>query len=178
MKLLFNIIKKIFFFTLTGSFVKMCSDAKTYSKAYNDVSEILYSDDFIKLLYEYLGIDFKRDWIGRLYGVMNPMYNPLTKKMDLTKTIIELDGNNTNNNEHVKIFLLKQLSIAGDLFHMHGLYDYISMDIKHVGPISQDNWLVVFDLVAREQFAYSAKRVLRRVVFYGILALLLFMFIL
>ena len=40
------------------------------------------------------------------------------------------------------------------------MYDYISIDFEHVGPVEMDNYLVVFDIASRQLFTQSLKSVL------------------
>ena len=59
---------------------------------------------------------------------------------------------------------------VGTLFKLKNLYSYITMDIEHVGPLDQDNYLVIFDIASRQIFVESLKRVIKHTLFYGIIA--------
>ena len=59
---------------------------------------------------------------------------------------------------------------VGTLFKLKNLYSYITMDIEHVGPLDQDNYLVIFDIASRQIFVESLKRVIKHALFYGIIA--------
>ena len=133
------------------------------------IKNILYGDEFKKLLKEYINIDIRKDWIGRLYGVINPNIDK-DGKLDVNNTIIEIDGYNTNSNVYVKNWLYKQMYTVGTLFKLKNLYSYITMDIEHVGPLDQDNYLVIFDIATRQIFVESLKRVIKHTLFYGIIA--------
>ena len=50
--------------------------------------------------------------------------------------------------------------------------------IKHIGPITADNYLIVFDMISRKLFAKSIKNMLIHLSIYTIIALILFMTIL
>ena len=41
-----------------------------YARDYNYVADTFYSDQFSYVLKRYLNVDFKKDWIGRLYAVI------------------------------------------------------------------------------------------------------------
>ena len=81
---------------LIGRICKTIGSLRDYLKDYEYVSDSFYSDAFKTVIKEYLNVDIKKDWIGRLYGIANPNMND-NGKFDITRTIIELDGDNTNN---------------------------------------------------------------------------------
>ena len=160
-----SLIKK----SLIYKVIDMFESLYYYVKHYNTIKDILYGDEFKKLLKEYINIDLRKDWIGRLYGVINPNIDK-DGKLDVNNTIIEIDGYNTNSNVYVKNWLYKQMYTVGTLFKLKNLYSYITMDIEHVGPLDQDNYLVIFDIASRQIFVESFKRVIKHALFYGIIA--------
>ena len=160
-----SLIKK----SLIYKVIDMFESLYYYVKHYNTIKDILYGDELKKLLKEYINIDIRKDWIGRLYGVINPNIDK-DGKLDVNNTIIEIDGYNTNSNIYVKNWLYKQMYTVGTLFKLKNLYSYITMDIEHVGPLDQDNYLVIFDIASRQIFVESLKRVIKHTLFYGIIA--------
>ena len=160
-----SLIKK----SLIYKVIDMFESLYYYIKHYSTIKDILYGDEFKKLLKEYINIDIRKDWIGRLYGVINPNIDK-DGKLDVNNTIIEIDGYNTNSNVYVKNWLYKQMYTVGTLFKLKNLYSYITMDIEHVGPLDQDNYLVIFDIASRQIFVESFKRVIKHALFYGIIA--------
>ena len=150
-------IFKIFYSkTLLGKFTSYISNSIQYYKDKKLISDTFYSPAFKKVIDNYLKTDLKKDWIGRLYGVVNP--NIKDGRYDFNNVIIEIDGDNTNNNEYVKQWVYKQMNLIGALFKIEKLYDYINIDFNHVGPENLDNYLVVFDIVSRKEKHESGKR--------------------
>lgn len=154
-------------------FVRSCWN---YITDMSYISETLYSKEFNTVLKRYLHTDFNRDWIGRLYGVVNPSID-IDGKLDISGTIIEIDGASTNNIEYLKNWIFTQMQLISNLFKVSKLYDYIGVDIKHVGPINADNYLVVFDVVSRRETSYWMKRVLLQFIIYVVIALTIFLVI-
>lgn len=154
--------------TLTYKLYNYISSYIEYRKAKNLVSETIYGKPFAIVLKKYLHMDVRKDWLGRLYGVINPNINR-DGQFDISNTIIELDDDNTNSNEYVKSWIFKQLELIKTLFHIEKLYDYLSIDIKHVGPINLDNYLVVFDIFTRKLYARAAKSFWIQLFVYGII---------
>lgn len=164
------ILKKIGSNTLTWRLVMLVQSIYRYITDMSYISDTLYSKEFLTVLKQYLRISIKKDWIGRLYGVINP-YIDIDGKIDFNNTIIEIDGDNTNSNEYVKNWVYKQFNLIDNLFKINKLYDYINVDIKHVGPLNADNYLIIIDVVSRKEMAYVLKRVLKQTILYIIIAL-------
>ena len=164
------ILKKIGSNTLTWRLVMLVQSIYRYITDMSYISDTLYSKEFLAVLKQYLRISIKKDWIGRLYGVINP-YIDIDGKIDFNNTIIEIDGDNTNSNEYVKNWVYRQFNLIDNLFKINKLYDYINVDIKHVGPLNADNYLIVIDVVSRKEMTYALKRVLKQTILYMIIAL-------
>lgn len=164
------ILKKIGSNTLTWRLVMLVQSIYRYITDMSYISDTLYSKEFLTVLKQYLRISVKKDWIGRLYGVINP-YIDIDGKIDFNNTIIEIDGDNTNSNEYVKNWVYRQFNLIDNLFKINKLYDYINVEIKHVGPLNADNYLIVIDIVSRKEMAYVLKRVLKQTILYMIIAL-------
>ena len=164
------ILKKIGSNTLTWRLVMLVQSIYRYITDMSYISDTLYSKEFLTVLKQYLRISIKKDWIGRLYGVINP-YIDIDGKIDFNNTIIEIDGDNTNSNEYVKNWVYRQFNLIDNLFKINKLYDYINVDIKHVGPLNADNYLIVIDVVSRKEMTYMLKRVLKQTILYMIITL-------
>ena len=164
------ILKKIGSNTLTWRLVILVQSIYRYITDMSYISDTLYSKEFLTVLKQYLRISIKKDWIGRLYGVINP-YIDIDGKIDFNNTIIEIDGDNTNSNEYVKNWVYRQFNLIDNLFKINKLYDYINVDIKHVGPLNADNYLIIIDVVSRKEMTYMMKRVLKQTILYMIIAL-------
>lgn len=162
--------------TLTWKLVYMIKSAISYIKDYNIVGKILYSDDFKMILKKYLNVDVKEDWIGRLYGIVNPLID-FDGNFNVDNAVIEIDGDNTNNNDQVQYWVFKQLRMIGELFKLKNIYGYISMDLEHVGPAIGDNYLLVFDIASRKNFAHSIRNFLLQLSIYIIVVLVAFLVI-
>ncbi len=168
--------KNLFYKTLIGRIYKTIKSIYDYIKDYEYISDTLYSDAFKIVLKEYLNVDIKKDWIGRLYGVINPNINE-EGRFDITKTIIEFDDENTNNNEYIKHWTYKQLNIIGQVFSIENLYHFINLEFKHVGPKNADNYLLIFDIVSRKEFAKNLKATLLHAFIYIVIAIILILFL-
>lgn len=141
-----------------------------YIKDYNYVSETIYSEAFFTILRRYLNTDFSKDWIGRIYGVINPHID-IDGKFNFNNTIIEIDGDNTNSKLYVENWVYRQMNLVKSVFNLEhsGLFDYIGVTVNHVGPASHDNFLVVFDLVSRKEMTRYLKNSFYHMLIYAVI---------
>ena len=149
--------KNIFSHTLIYKAYNCFASFIQYIKDYNIVAESLYSEAFNKVLLRYLNKPFKKDWIGRLYAVINPNID-INGKFNVNNTIIELDDERTNNQAYVENWIYKQLDLVANVFKIQNMYSYISLGIEHVGPKEHDNYLVVFDITSRIDWMKALKK--------------------
>lgn len=140
-----------------------------YNKSKKYVGETFYSDAFTLVIQKYLKVNLRKDWLGRLYGVINP--NIINGKFDISTMVFEVDGDNTNTNTHVKQWVYKQMQLIATLFKIEKLYDYISLEFKHVGPEEMDNYLIIFDMTSRQQFAKDARNFIYNLAIWGTISI-------
>jgi hypothetical protein len=171
-----KIIRKLFGWTLTYKTLAFIEGIYTYIKDHYYISDTLYSEEFKTVIKRYLYIELDKDWIGRLYGVINPNID-IHGKYNFNNTILEIDGENTNNNEHVKHWVYKQMDLISQLFRIEKLYDYISIDFMHVGPDYADNYLIVIDVISRKYMAQTFKSWIKMLAIYGVIATIVLLFI-
>lgn len=160
--------KKLFSYTLTYKFFNMIASFVTYIKEYNIVSESFYSPEFSTLLRRYLNKEFRKDWLGRLYAVVNPNID-ISGKFNFNNTIIEIDDERTNNDRFVENWLYRQMGLIADVFKIQNMYAYISVGIDHVGPKNADNFLIVFDLTSRIDMSDAFKKFIKHLIFYSVI---------
>ena len=86
-----------------------------------------------------LGVQFKLDWINRLYAVINPnikdgKYNP--------EQIYEFDfEGNPYNNEWVTKWVMERMGVLRNFLQTANLFDVLEYKIKDLGNL---NYLIVF----------------------------------
>ena len=173
-----KLLKKLFSFTLLYKIYLNFILIKEYIDDYDYVSESLYSEAFSKILEKYLNLKVKKDWIGRIYGVINPNLD-INGNVNFANTIIEIDDNNTNSNEYVKNWIYKQMNMVKYVFKLDesGFFDYIGCDIEHVGPKEYDNYLVVFYIVSQKAMLQNLKRLLKQFSVYAIIAAIIYVYL-
>ena len=170
-----KLLNKLFSYTLLYKIYLNFILLKEYIEDYDYVSESFYSEAFSRILEKYLNLKVKKDWIGRIYGVINPNLD-INGNVNFANTIIEIDDNNTNSNEYVKNWIYKQMNMVKYVFKLDesGFFDYIGCDIEHVGPKEHDNYLVVFYIVSQKAMLQNLKRLLKQFSVYAIIAAIIY----
>ena len=170
-----KLLKKLFSYTLLYKIYLNFILLKEYVEDCDYVSESCYSEAFSRILEKYLNLKVKKDWIGRIYGVINPNLD-INGNVNFANTIIEIDDNNTNSNEYVKNWIYKQMNMEKDVFKLDesGFFDYIGCDIEHVGPKEHDNYLVVFYIVSQKAMLQNLKRLLKQFSVYAIMVAVIY----
>ena len=156
-----NLIRKFTNWTLVSSLIRAIYWTFCYIKDWRLVEESLHGDGFRSLLKHYLKMDSRIDWLGRVYGVVNPAINE-KGDFDYNGMVFELNGVNTNNQTWVENWLYKQMILVNNIFDVQktGFFDIIDDNVKHVGPENADNYLIVFDIASRKEMVRRWRRVL------------------
>ena len=156
-----KLIRKFINWTLVSSLIRAIYWTFCYIKDWRLVEESLHGNGFRSLLKHYLKMDSRIDWLGRVYGVVNPAINE-KGEFDYNGMVFELNGVNTNNQTWVENWLYKQMILVNNIFDVQktGFFDIIDANVKHVGPENADNYLIVFDIASRKEMVRRWKRVL------------------
>ena len=156
-----KLIRKFTNWTLVSSLIRAIYWTFCYIKDWRLVEESLHGDGFRSLLKHYLKMDSRIDWLGRVYGVVNPAINE-KGQFDYNGMVFELNGVNTNNQTWVENWLYKQMILVNNIFDVQktGFFDIIDANVKHVGPENADNYLIVFDIASRKEMVRRWRRVL------------------
>lgn len=173
-----KIIRKLTNWMLTSAVIRAVYWTCCYIKDWSTVNESLHGNAFRSLLKNYLKMDSRIDWLGRVYGVVNPAINE-KGEFDYNGMVFELDGINTNTETWVENWLYKQMILVNNVFDVQktGFFDIIDAQVKHVGPENADNYLVIFDIASRKEMCRRWKRVIIQCIYYIIIAGLIMMII-
>ena len=86
-----------------------------------------------------LGVQFKLDWINRLYAVVNPNIKDGKYKQE---QIYEFDfDGNPYNNEWVTKWVMERMGVLRNFLQTANLFDVLEYKIKDLGNL---NYLIVF----------------------------------
>jgi hypothetical protein len=100
------------------------------------------------------GVTFKKDWVGRIYTVINPniqdgKYNPTTQ-------IFEYGENGLDNTTYVHNWIMERMNVAEKFIQTQNLFDILTYNIKKLDQY--DNYLFIIQPITLEDcLEYSKK---------------------
>lgn len=128
---------------LTYFFIKYLLMHIKYCKILNKVYE---DESILKNLSAMFKVDFKKDWVGRVYAVFNPhvqdgVFNP-------NNQIFEYTEQGLVNDAYVESYILNQLNIARQFIRANNLFDLLTYKLKKLDE--NDNYLFIMQPITWE----------------------------
>lgn len=105
------------------------------------LSKVYDNENIIENLSNLFKSQFKKDWIGRLYTVINP--NLLGDDFDINTIIYEYDETGLNNNAFVERWIMGKLNIAQSFIQTNNLFDLLTYKIEKLDEY--DNYLFIIE---------------------------------
>jgi hypothetical protein len=104
------------------------------------------------------GSEFRIDWVGRVYAVLNP--NIVNEKMDYNTQIFEYGENGLTNEPYVEKWIMTKFNVIRDFVMANNLFDLLTYELKKIDeydnylfiikPITFDDcikWIKIFSIV-------------------------------
>lgn len=114
-----------------------------YTKILNKV----YKDEnIINNLSGLFNTNFKIDWIGRLYAVINP--NLIGEEFDVNTIIYEYGEDGLNKDAFVERWIMTKLNVAQSFIQANNLFDLLTYEIKKIDEY--DNYLFIIQPITLE----------------------------
>lgn len=131
---------------------------------YTRILKRIYKDEQIpENLSKLFNTNFKIDWIGRMYTVINP--NLIDGIYDASSQIFEYDERGLSNDAYIERFIMQKLNIASNYIKANNLFDLLTYEIKKLDDY--DNYLFIIKPITLDDFVKNSKR-------FGILLVSLF----
>ena len=109
-----------------------------YSKI---IRKVYKEDDMINKLSQLFDTEFRMDWVGRLYCVINP--NIIENKFDINTQVFEYGENGLNNNVYIEKYIMTKLNAIKDFVIANNLFDLLTYHIEKLDEY--DNYLFVIE---------------------------------
>lgn len=107
-----------------------------YSKL---LKKIYIEENILNNLSMLFNSNFRIDWIGRIYTVINP--NLTNGEYDSNVQIFEYDENGLNNDAYIEKWIMTRLNIASNFIKTNNLFDLLTYNIKRLDEY--DNFLLI-----------------------------------
>ena len=128
-----------------------------YSKL---LKNIYKSENLIQNLTNLFGVQFKIDWIGRIYAIFNP--NIHNGGFDQNSQIFEYNENGFDNRFLVEKRIMEMLSVASQFIRTKNLFDLLTYKIEKLDDY--DNYLFIIQSITLDEY----RKNLKKLVIFGI----------
>lgn len=110
-------------------------------KYYKILNKVYKEENLLANLSNLFGVNFKKDWIGRIYAVFNPyvkdgVFNPNVQ-------IFEYTENGLENDAYIEHYILTQLNVAKQFIKANNLFDLLTYRIKSIDD--NGNYLFIME---------------------------------
>lgn len=138
-----------------------------YSKLLRNIYK---SENLIQNLTNLFGVQFKIDWIGRIYAIFNP--NIHNGGFDQNSQIFEYNENGFDNRFLVEKRIMEMLSVASQFIRTKNLFDLLTYKIEKLDDY--DNYLFIIQPITLDEY----RKNLKKLVIFGILPIIIVIIIL
>lgn len=114
-----------------------------YSKAIN---KALKDEDMVNKLSKLFGTEFRVDWVGRLYAVLNP--NIANDELDINTQIFEYGENGLTNTTYVERWIMLKFNLIKDFVITNNLFDLLTYRLERLDDY--DNYLFIIEPITFE----------------------------
>ena len=122
---------------------------------YTRILKLIYKDEQIpENLSKLFSTNFKIDWIGRMYTVINP--NLIDGIYDTSSQIFEYDERGLSNDAYIERFIMQKLNIASNYIKANNLFDLLTYEIKKLDEY--DNYLFIIKPITLDDFVKNSKK--------------------
>jgi hypothetical protein len=107
---------------------------------YTKLIKRVYDDERLVTKFSQLfGTEFRIDWVGRLYAVLNP--NIVEGEMDYNTQIFEYGDNGFTNEPYVEKWIMTRFNLIRDFVMANNLFDLLTYELKKLDDY--DNYLFI-----------------------------------
>lgn len=142
-------------------FIKSFFQHRKYQKI---LKKVYKQENLLENLSKLYDTEFKIDWIGRVYTVINPNIN--NGQYDVNDQIFEYNENGFDNKIYVERQIMKKLAIAQQYIRTNNLFDLLTYEIRKIDDFG--NYLFIIQPITLEDYVNNLKKLL---ILFGVLLL-------
>lgn len=124
-----------------------------YSKILNKVYK---NENIIDNLSNLFGVRFKKDWVGRIYAVINPYIKD--GKYDPESVIFEYDQSGMNDSMNIEKKIMDLMIIASQFIRSNNLFDMLTYEIKKLDDVG--NHLFIIKSITFDDYIKNIKKLI------------------
>lgn len=117
------------------------------NRKYTKIIKSVYKEDLVvEKLSQLFNTEFRMDWVGRIYCVINP--NITGDQMDLNTQIFEYGEDGLTNAPYIEKYIMTKLNAVSDLIIANNLFDLLTYRIERLDEY--DNYLFIIEPITFE----------------------------
>lgn len=136
------------------------------------IKNVYKEDNILNKLSQLFGTEFRMDWVGRIYTVINP--NIVDEKLDINTQIFEYGEQGLSNKMYVERYIMLKLNLIKDFVIANNLFDLLTYNIEKLD--NYDNYLFVIKPITFDDFSKWTKIFLIALFVVIVLLVLFFIF--
>ena len=121
-----------------------------YTKILNEAYK---EEDLLDNLSKLFNTEFKKDWVGRVYAVLNPFIKDGV--YDATAPAYEYTEMGVRDDAFVKSWMMERMMVAERFIHINNLFDILIYDLKPIDKMG--NYLLILRPITYYSFWNSVK---------------------
>lgn len=115
---------------------------------YTKIIKNVYKDeDLLNKFSKLFGTEFRIDWVGRIYTVINPTI--IDDKFDINTQIFEYGEEGLTNNLYVERWIMGRFNLVKDFIMANNLFDLLTYRIEKLDDYN--NYLFVIEPITFEE---------------------------
>lgn len=126
----------------------------THLRLWNILKKVYKTENIIPNLSSMFKSNFKTDWIGRIYTILNPNLNDMGE-FDTNTQIYEYGEEGLKNDMYVEKWIMNKLNIASQFITNNNLFELLTYDLKKIDDY--DNYLFIMQPLTLKSLFTSFK---------------------
>jgi hypothetical protein len=151
-------------------FIKNFIQNRIYQKALNKAYN---QDDIIAKLSNIFGVQFRKDWIGRLYSVINPGIRD--GKFD-QEQVFEYAEAGIDTTEHARVWMVQRMLVFQKFVQTENLFDILTYDIKRIDDYG-NYLLTIFPITLPDVLSSIRAALIELIVMVGVIGGIFYYFL-
>jgi hypothetical protein len=115
----------------------------------------IYKDEsLVENLSKLFNVNFKVDWVGRIYAVFNPYI--IKGIFDQSNQIYEYQSSGLNNDTYIEAYIMNNLNAVKQFVRANNLFDLLTYKIKKLDDMG--NYLFIIQPITLDDCIKNSKR--------------------
>jgi hypothetical protein len=110
------------------------------------IKKVYKDEDLLNKFSQLFGTEFRIDWVGRIYTVINPTI--IDDKFDINTQIFEYGEEGLTNNVYIERWIMSKFNLVKDFIIANNLFDLLTYRIEKIDDY--ENYLFVIEPITFE----------------------------